>query len=275
VDLAIATLPVGLDPCDLLVQQGPDAFRAVLENAVDALDYKLNQVLSTGGGRDGSLGVEGQRRAVDAVLGIIALAPPLNGQAGAVRTQLMVTRISRRLALKEETVWARLEELRAGKRGAEKAERPRSERQAAPAQSARPVNEERELLELLLAEDSLVAEAAASVPLDKIQHPGLRRLLAGLYALQAEGLPPTLDQLRARLEDGPLAQYALRMQEVGLQNPNRAEWFRRLLDFFQDRRARSAKQKLQTQLQSTSDHQAALELIRKVQREKQEVAHDD
>ncbi len=137
------------------------------------------------------------------------------------------------------------------------------------------MNEERELLELLLAEDSLVAEAAASVPLDKIQHPGLRRLLAGLYALQAEGLPPTLDQLRARLEDGPLAQDALRMQEVGLQNPNRAEWFRRLLDFFQDRRARSAKQKLQTQLQSISDHQAALELIRKVQREKQEVANDD
>src|SRR5262249_50242072 len=27
VDLAVATLPTGLDPCDLLLQQGPEAFR--------------------------------------------------------------------------------------------------------------------------------------------------------------------------------------------------------------------------------------------------------
>ena len=41
VDLAIATLPQGLDPCDLLVQQGADAFRAVLDGAVNALDRVL------------------------------------------------------------------------------------------------------------------------------------------------------------------------------------------------------------------------------------------
>jgi DNA primase len=32
VDLAITTLPEGLDPCDLLVQQGPEPFRAALES---------------------------------------------------------------------------------------------------------------------------------------------------------------------------------------------------------------------------------------------------
>ena len=114
VDLAIATLPEGLDPCDLLVQQGADAFRRVLESAVDALEFKLNQVLAG----EGPLGVEDKRRAVDAVLGIIALAPPMPGQAGAVKAQLMVNRIAQRLALKEETVWARLRELRAHERGA-------------------------------------------------------------------------------------------------------------------------------------------------------------
>src|SRR5205807_6839624 len=44
-DLAIATLPAGLDPCDLLVRQGPEVFRQVLEEAVDALEFKLNQVM--------------------------------------------------------------------------------------------------------------------------------------------------------------------------------------------------------------------------------------
>jgi DNA primase len=279
VDLAIATLPAGLDPCDLLVQQGPDAFRQVLEKAEDALEFKLKQVLN----REGNLGVEGQRRAVDAVLGIIALAPPLTGQAGAVRTQLMVNRIAQRLALKEELVWLRLDELKAQKRPAAGhgagSSRARPEENAPPVQRGKALPEERELLEVLLAEEALVAEAAASIPPEDIGHPGLRRLLSGLYALLAEGVPPTLDQLRARLlgrgDDGPLAQYALNMQEVGLQNLNRAEWFRRLLARFQERRTRSAKQKLQTQLQSTRDHQAALELLRHQQLEQPEGMRDE
>ena len=45
VELAIATLPDGLDPCDLLVAQGPEPFRQVLAGAVDALEFKLNQLL--------------------------------------------------------------------------------------------------------------------------------------------------------------------------------------------------------------------------------------
>lgn len=108
VDLRIATLPVGLDPCDLLVQQGPEPFRAALTNAVDVLEFKLTRVLTV----EANNGTEGRRRAVDAVLGILALAPPLPDQAAAVKQELMVTRIAQRLALKEETVWARLRELR-------------------------------------------------------------------------------------------------------------------------------------------------------------------
>ena len=36
VELAIATLPDGLDPCDLLAAQGADAFRRVLDSAANA-----------------------------------------------------------------------------------------------------------------------------------------------------------------------------------------------------------------------------------------------
>jgi DNA primase len=100
VDLSVATLPEGLDPCDLLVQRGPDAFLDALSGAVDALDFKLNRVLSAESGS----GVEGRRRAVDAVLRVIALAPDLSGEAGALKRQLIVTRIAQRLSLREETV---------------------------------------------------------------------------------------------------------------------------------------------------------------------------
>jgi DNA primase len=260
VDLSIATLPEGLDPCDLLQQQGADAFRGILEGAVDALEFKLNRVL----GRETPASVEECRRAVDAVLGVIALAPSLPGQAGTIKTQLMVSRIARRLALKEETVWARLKELRANRRNGE-ANAPARAGEGAGPRAAKAPPEERQLLEVLLAEPALVPVAAPQVPPEDVSHPGLRKLLAGLYALQAAGEPPTLDQLRPRLDSVPLAVKALELQEVGLAMTDRSACLRQLLVFFQERRLRLAKQDLQNQLQAASDHQAALELLRQLQ----------
>ena len=263
VDLAIATLPEGLDPCDLLVQQGADAFRQALDGALDALEFKLNQVLPSGSPQ----GVEETRRAVDAVLGIIALAPALPGQAGAIKAQLMVSRIARRLTLKEEIVWARLQELRNRKRERGAAERSHPEA-AGTTRSARAAPEERQLLELLLADSTLVAAAAAGIRSEEIAHPGLRGLLQGLYALQAAGEPPTLDLLRPRLENVQLAVKALELQAIGRAIPDRPACLRQLLVVFQERRLKRVKQELHTQLNAASDPTAELELLRQLQKQK-------
>jgi DNA primase len=257
VDLAVAALPDGLDPCDLLLRDGPAAFCKILDGAADALEFKLDQVLPRG---ETSPGVEEQRRAVDAVLGVIALAPALTGQAGAVKTQLMVSRIARRLALKEETVWARLQELRAPRREDAKKHEAEPAGRRAPA-----APEERQLLEVLLADEALVPAAASEIRPEEVGHPGLRRLLAGLYALHAEGRPPTLDQLRARLDGDPLLGPALAMQDVGRRHPDRAGWLRDLVARFRERRARPAEQALKNRLHAASDHQQALELLRQLQ----------
>jgi DNA primase len=260
VDLAVATLPAGLDPCDLLLAQGPDAFRAVLDGAVDALEFKLKQVL-TG---DGNLGVEGQRQAVESVLSVIALAPALPGQAGAVKMQLLVNRIAHRLALKEETVWARLDELRKQRGGATDPQS-RQKPVADDAERKAPAApEERQLLEVMLAEPDLVLVAAKAVRPEEMNHPGLRLLLAGLYDLLAAGEPTDLDQLRGRLDNPRLAERAMKLQEVGRGNSDRAGCLRMLLNLFEERRRRPALQELQNRLQAPSDHEAALELLRQL-----------
>ncbi len=259
VDLAVAALPDGMDPCDLLVARGAEPFKAALEGATDALDFKLRQV-TAGGAADS---IEGRRRAADAVLAIIALAPELSGQSGAMKRELMVTRIAQRLGLRETTVRARLDELRARRQKAE-ASRDRKgaegERRSAPA-----APHEKQLLEVLLAEPALVSEALADVNVGEIGHLGLRQLLAGLYALQAEGEPPTLDLLRARLDDPRLAEAALRLQDVGRANPDRGATLRQLLAEFRRRRLQPVKQDIQNQLSAVSDHNQAVELLRRLQ----------
>src|SRR5205823_1159280 len=114
-------------------------------------------------------GVEGKRRAVDAVLGVIALAPALPGQAGAIKQELIATRIARRLGLKEESVWARLKELRANRQAKQA---PGSQPVGLRSAPADPLG--RDLLTVLLADPGLVPVAAAEVSTKEIRHPGLR-----------------------------------------------------------------------------------------------------
>jgi len=141
-------------------------------------------------------------------------------------------------------------------RGAEGEE----DRRAAPA-----APEERQLLEILLAEPGLVARAAQGVAPDEIQHPGLRQVLEGLYALHAEGLEPSLDQLRVRIPNPRLAEYILKLCDVGRHNPDRPGYLEKLLKFFRDRRVERDKQEISNQLHAASDHTAALELLRQLQ----------
>ncbi len=260
VDLAIATLPEGLDPCDLLVQQGPEPFRAALAKAVDALEFKLNRVLAD----EAALGIEGRRRAVDELLGVIALAPEMPGQAGAVKRELIVTRIAQRLALKEATVWARLKELRQSAQGRER--KSTAKEGAGKERPKPPAPEEKELLEVLLADPELVPVAAAEVKAEYVLHPGLRQLLQGLYQLQAAGAHPSLDLLRAQIDDPELASEALHMQEIGLRNTQRPSWLRQILaEFRRTRQVKPQQDEIKNQLHAASDHSTALDLLRRLQ----------
>ncbi|MBA4067873.1 MAG: DNA primase [Isosphaera sp.] len=266
VELAIAVLPDGLDPCDLLVRaDGVDTFRRVLASAVDALDFKLNTLLE----REGATTVEGTRRVVEEVLDLMASAPSLQSQAAQVKQELIVTRLAHRLGLRQETVWARLGEL--------KAERRRKEQQAAakaaPAPAAAPreakagpaVAAERQLLEIVLADPGLVPRAADAVSPDALTHTGLRRLLAEVYAAHAAGLVPDLDVLRERLADRPdLFESAQKLQFVGQHMQDRDEWLGRILGRFVELGAEAERKLVREQLASATGDEA-VELLRRLQ----------
>jgi DNA primase len=263
VDLAIATLPEGLDPCDLLVEQGPEPFRKALDSAVNALDFKLKQLLPD----KAEAGIEGRRRAVDTVLSVIALAPELPGEAGEMKRQLVVNRIAHQMGLQEKTVWARLNELKATRRRNDA--EPRSSNSSAgngdePKQAPAPALE-RQLLEVLLSRPELVETASAEITPEDVTHPGLRQLLEGLFALEAAGQKPELDLLRARIDNNRLMEKARELQERGRLHGNSVAWLDGILAEFRRQRAEPDRQELQNQLQVASDHTEAVELLRRLQ----------
>ncbi len=261
-DLAVATLPAGMDPCDLLVAQGPEPFLQALNDAVNVLDFKLNQVLA--GEQDGRrpVSIEERRQSVEAILKIIALAPELTDQAHAVKRELVLTRVAQRLALRQETLWARLKELQERTRHSPPATRHSQEQPVA----AKPAPHEAELLQVLLAQPDLMPVAAERVQPSDLAHPGLRRLLEGMYALVAEGEPVDLDRLGARIDHPGLMKAAHDYCDRGRANPDRPAWLQLILAEFQKRRVEPEKQKIQNQLQAAIDHTEAVELLRQLQK---------
>ena len=84
VDLAIATLPAGLDPCDLLLEQGAEAVSA----GAGCERGRPGVQAEPGAARRWAAGQSRrQRRAVDAVLGIIALAAAHAGPGRSVKAR--------------------------------------------------------------------------------------------------------------------------------------------------------------------------------------------
>jgi DNA primase len=288
VELAVATLPEGLDPCDLLVRpEGVETFKRVLTSAADALDFKLNKLLE----HDKTPSDETKRRILDAVLGIMAGAPPIPGAAAQVKRELIINRLAHRLGLKQETVWARFGELRKAHDQKERerrqkeheqerdrkpvsgfvelkpdtvlttTERPRGAPKAGPAEAA-----EKQLAQLLLADPALVPVAAAQLTPEEIVHTGLRRLLAELYAIHASGAVADLERLRVRLDDRPdLFEVAQKLQFVGEQMQDREQWLARLLKRFAELKAKAAAKTVKEQLAAATDEQQAVELLRKLQ----------
>ena len=286
VELAVATLPEGLDPCDLLVRpNGIDAFKEVLTSAADALDFKLNKLLE----RDPVPSIETKRRITDDILGIMASAPPIPGAAAQMKRELIITRLSHRLGSKQETLWARFGELRKAhehkEREAEQKEREQRGREGRPTPTVRPdailpTNErprggskagpaaaaERQLVELLLADSTLVPAAAARLAPEEITHSGLRRLLTELFAAQSAGMVPDLEALRERLNDRPdLFDAAQTLQFVGQQMQDREQWLTRLLKRFNEMKAEEEAKKAKELMSGASDEET-IELLRRIQK---------
>lgn len=260
-DLRIATLPAGLDPCDLFVVHGADEGRRIftqaLEQAIDVFEYKLQRVWT----KHQAGGLEGQRQASEEMLKILALTP----NERSVKTELMVNRIAQRLLIKEETVWARLKDLR------KNAPSPRMSA-TTPVEMEKPQEDtagpapvhERELVELLLADPTLLSRAAIEAPLEEMEHPRSRKVIEALYRLHASGQPADLDHLREPLDNERLWSQLHLLQERGESHPDRGSMFQKVLERFRDRRVARRKQAIMNHLQDAPDEATRLTLLREL-----------
>ncbi len=269
-EVAITTLPPGLDPCDLLIQdQGPSLFAQALASACDALEFKLQRLLQQ---HDPNT-LEGTRRILDALLQVLAMVPEHCSPEVRVKKELMINRLAHRLRLRSETVWARLEEIRKRRERATPTAsgEPATSTAASSTRVDPQVIAEKQLVEILLADPALIPQACAVWPAEAMRHPRLRRILSELYGIYHSGGIADLDALRERLFDRPdLYDDACRLHQVGQYMQERAQWLQRVLQRLRELHQAAERQALKEQL-AAADAEQAVALLRRLQQTHREV----
>lgn len=268
VELAVVSLPDQLDPADLLTREGgAGEFQRCLATAKDALEFKLDALLAKSDG-----GIEGMRRIVDAVLGVMAAAPPVPQGNGQLKQELILNRLAHRLGVKQNVIWARFRELQTQRRQADRkvAERARTfaPQPTEPVRAAgAPDPLARQLLQVLLAEPALVSQAIERVPAEFIVNPDARRIIDEIYFLAGQGQSPDVDALRVRLLDRPdLLTAVLRLEQVGRTLTERPRWLDKVAGEFESRRLKSDKAAMKGELASAAGNfDRELELLRQLQ----------
>jgi DNA primase len=261
IDLRIARLPAGVDPCDYLVAHGRDAFEAILAAAVDPLDYRMDEALAA---LPADAGDDAALAAVESVLGALAAAggAAVDGSERRLREDRVVGRLERRFGLSREVLRDRLQELR-GKR------KPASLPVAGsrPAPSPRLPAWDREVIEVLVG----VPEGAGLVirevdPADLDSREG-RVVVEAARRLGAAGRPVGLSELLLELPDPMLQSLLVAVdEERAARGPlEPAERIGHLADALR-RRAASAHARASARAIKTSrlDSQSEAELLERL-----------
>ena len=207
IDIRIARMPDGVDPCEFALEQGREAFEALVESAVDALDYRLEEAAAKVAGR----GDDAALAAVESVLvalSRVAERSTLAPSQRRLREDQVLGRLSRRFGLSREALLGRLSALRRDFSArmpttVEGDGEPRVER-FLPVTPTRLPAWDREVLEVLVGVPEAMGLVIREIPADDLEHRGSRTVLETARRMHAEGREVSLGALLLELTDPAL-----------------------------------------------------------------------
>jgi DNA primase len=219
IDVRIARLPAGVDPCEFILERGRDAFEGLLAAAGDPLDYRLDESLAR---LQPDAGDDALLAAVESVLAALARVTPRSALAPSqsrLREEQVLGRLGRRCGLSREALRSRLLALR---------EKP-ARRQLAPAVESVPAAEEagmprlpawdREVIEVLVGVPDGAGLIVREVQSAELETPAGRAVLEAARRLHAEGRQVALSGLLLEINDPEVQSLLVAVDESTARSP--------------------------------------------------------
>jgi DNA primase len=213
-DVRLARVPEAKDPADLLLAAGPSALQSVLTSAVDALEFKWNQIRHRY--RDAATGPD-RRRAIEEFLGLIAGIADL-AACDPIQRGLILNQVGKLLGLPGEEVNRQLRIIARqtpGKPSAAAPARHAGRQEVGPAGLAM-----RELLEVLINDPGHHASVATEFDPRLLPDGDLREIATAVVELSRDQGGFTLPGLISRFESVGTASQIMELQLAGERKGN-------------------------------------------------------
>ncbi len=211
IDIQLAFVTEGKDPCDFLLAAGADAFRRIVEQAVDVMDYKWKRLMEGLSGKDTFMD---RQAAIEEYLRPAATAIR-SGRIDPVAMGLVIARLSERIGMSKDQV--RQELLRLSERSAGNAVIAQPNQQVVSINLGSDIRAkvQAEILSFLLNEPKLYPAVRGRLKLDYFTDPSCRQIAEGLLECLENGREVTEAGLLAGIEETSTAATLVHLADRG------------------------------------------------------------
>ncbi len=242
IDIRIASVPEGKDPCDFLLAAGKEKFEKLVNDAVDVFQFKWDRLTDSIGSDDT---LTGKRLAIEEYLQTIATAL-WAGNVQPIDLGLIVNRVSKIIGLDTKQINAELSKrLRRAQRAASYNAR---DQKAQSVDYGRGLfaAAQRELLEVLLNEPKLFEIVKQKITVDLFDVPILRQAAAVVFETLDNDMEASLSRILAQTESVELGKSLVELFQIGEEKGNFQSRLKGALDTIERYRARKQNGQIKT-----------------------------
>jgi DNA primase len=216
IDIKIASVPQGKDPCDYLLTAGKEGFERLIDEATDVFRFKWDRLKEKFNSDDTLVG---KRAAIEEYLETIATGL-LAGNVSGLDCGLRVNQISKIIGLDSKQINAELNirlrrAARAANRNAANQQEPQIDYGRGRLAAA-----QREILEVLLNEPELFETVRQKITVELFSVPIFRQIAEILFERLREDIHAPLRQILAGTESVQLANCVMELAQAGEQKKN-------------------------------------------------------
>jgi len=242
IDIKLASVPQGKDPCDFLLTAGKERFEQLIDNAVDVFQSKWDR-LTSNFSADGTL--VGNKAAVEEFLQTVATGT-LAGRLSAIEKGLIVNRLSKIVGLSAKEINAEL--TRRIARAARAAAYNAQERDSSDIDWGRGffAAAQSEILEVLLNQPGLFDKVRHRIDPEIFDVPILRQVAELLFETLAAETGVEIAAVLARAQSPQQAGAIVELAEAGEKKGNFQQRLRGALEAVERSQARKTKSEITT-----------------------------
>jgi DNA primase len=216
IDIKLAFVPEGKDPCDFLLTSGSEAFGRIVDAAVDVMEYKWQRLVDSLGDSDN---LADKRAAIEEYLRTVALAMSRGG-IDPIAKGLIGNKLSRIIGLSEDKTKSELQRLASRLSG--------SNSFAVKNQKVVSVNlgvglfagAQREILEVLINEPGLFGSVEGKITVDLFDVPILRQIAEAVFGSLGASEKASLAELTGRIESTEAGAAIIELAQAGAEKSN-------------------------------------------------------